>query len=73
MMDAIKKTLVKYFVSDDGSVSMGAVGIALLSPVVTVVMAKELWPLSVDDILKLSVSVPSTMAAIGWYRKVGKK
>jgi len=72
-MDPIKATIKKYYVSDDGTVSMGAVGITLLAPFVVAVMAKEMWPLSVEDLIKIATTLPALMATLGWYRKVGKK
>ena len=69
----LKKTLVKYFVSEDGTLSFGAIGIALIAPVAAAIMTKEMWPLSVDDLMKISATIPALMATLGWYRKIGKK
>lgn len=72
-MNPIKKTLVKYFVSEDGTLSMGAIGISIAAPIAAAIMTKEMWPLSVDDVMKIATTLPALMAALGWYRKVGKK
>jgi len=73
-VNVLKNTLKKYFVSEDtNTISMGAVGITLLGVLISLIMMKEMWPLSVDDLMKIAVSVPALLATLGWYRRAGKK
>lgn len=71
-MNALKKTFTKYFVSSDGTLSLGNIGIAFTALVIAAIMTKEMWPLSVDDVMKIGTALTGGMAATGLYRKIGK-
>lgn len=71
-MDTIKKTFVKYFVAEDKTLSLTALSASALTIIVTVIMVKELWPLSVDDVMKISGAITGGTMLLG-FRKAMKK
>jgi phosphate/sulfate permease len=72
-MNPIKKTIVKYFISDDGTISFGAIGLSCGAVLATVTAAMKLWPLSPDEITTVAGIFGAGIAAVGGYRKIGKK
>jgi len=72
-MNALKKTLAKYFISEDGTISVGAVGLALSTALIAAGNVVSLWPIDGADLITIGKWVAGGGAAIGIYRRVGKK
>jgi len=71
-MNALKKTLAKYFLSSDGTYSLGAISIAVVGVAIGYVTIQKLWPLDVNDIGVVVTAVGTATGLIGAYRRVGR-
>lgn len=71
-MNAIKKTLKKYFISNDGTISIGALGIACAAILITAGKIWELAPIDYKDLITIGTYFTSGGALVGIYRGIKK-
>jgi len=62
---SLGRTIEKYFLSKDGTISLTVVGVAIFLVAATIASIKELWPLEMADIMQIAKNIGVAAGAVG--------